>query len=103
MGDRQANTYRRDSVVYAFDPAASGAGAKMLTPLQKLPTLGATDFRSFKIGGVTFLAVSNEQDDTRGGDVSSTIWALRRESKPGNKVSETEQEESPSPGARDEL
>ena len=66
LGDRQANTYRRDSVVYAFDPAASGAGAKMLTPLQKLPTLGATDFRSFKIGGVTFLAVSNEQDDTRG-------------------------------------
>ena len=45
-------------------------------PIQKLSTLGATDFQSFAIGGVTFLAVSNEQDDVLGGDVESRIWAL---------------------------
>lgn len=76
LGDRQANTYRRKSVVYAFDPAAAGRGSDPLMPLQRLPTLGATDFLSFVVGGTTFLVVSNEQDDTRGGDVESTIWAL---------------------------
>ena len=43
----------------------------------QLPTLGATDFCAFTLQGGTFLAVSNEQDDTRGGDISSTIWALQ--------------------------
>ena len=81
-------------MVYSFDPA-SGAGDKMLTPLQKLPTLGATDFRSFEIGGVTYLAVSNEQDDTHGGDVGSTIWALRLEA--------SQAEAPPADGVRDEL
>lgn len=78
LGDRQANSYRRDSIVYAVDfvPSASLRG-QLLTPVQKLPTLGATDFRAFIIDGVTYLAVSNEQDDERGADVGSTIWALR--------------------------
>lgn len=94
LGDRQANTYRRDSVVYAFNPLAE-KGTPMLTPLQKLPTLGATDFLGFSIGGVTYLAVSNEQDDTRGGDVESTIWALRVTPEKGSQRSEE--------GVRDEL
>ena len=81
LGDRQANTYRRDSVVFAFDPGAAD-GQPMLTLAQKLPTLGATDFRAFAIGGVQFLAVSNEQDDTRGGDVASTVWAHRPRTPP---------------------
>lgn len=76
LGDRKANTYRRNSVVYAFDPTAL-AGTEMLTLAQRLPTLGATDFHSFTIGGSVFLAVSNEQDDERGGNVESTIWALQ--------------------------
>ena len=45
--------------------------------VQKLPTLGATDFSAFEMGGVTYLAVSNEQDDWLGGDVRSVIWGLR--------------------------
>lgn len=72
LGDRQRNSYRRDSVLYAFDPDAK-------TPLKKiqaLPTLGATDFTAFDLAGRTYLAVSNEQDDHKGGDVDSTIWAF---------------------------
>ena len=67
--------YRRDSVIYAFDPSAA-PGEEPLSVLQTLPTFGATDFIGFEVGGVTFLAVSNEQDDQAGGDVGSTIWAL---------------------------
>lgn len=77
LGDRHANTYRRDSVIFSFDPDAPKA--KMLTALQRVATRGATDFRAFVIGGMTFVAVSNEQDDTGGGDIGSTIWVLRRE------------------------
>ena len=92
LGDRQANMYRRDSVVYAFNPLAE-EGTPMLTPLQKLPTLGATDFLGFSIGGVTYLAVSNEQDDTRGGDVGSTIWTLRDTPEKGRRSEEGVREE----------
>lgn len=68
LGDRQAGTYRGKSAVYVFDPA----GPTYLSLVQELPTLGATDFHPFDIGGTTFLAVSNEQDDTKGGDVGSS-------------------------------
>ena len=51
--------------------------------MQELDTLGATDFRAFVIKGTTFLAVSNEQDDVRGGDVESKIWALKPERRSG--------------------
>eukprot|EP00746_Dinoflagellata_sp_MGD_P036491 gnl/MRDRNA2_/MRDRNA2_18753_c0_seq1.p1 gnl/MRDRNA2_/MRDRNA2_18753_c0~~gnl/MRDRNA2_/MRDRNA2_18753_c0_seq1.p1 ORF type:complete len:419 (-),score=48.53 gnl/MRDRNA2_/MRDRNA2_18753_c0_seq1:97-1353(-) len=74
LGDRQKNTYRRDSVIYQFDPQNEN---EMLKLVQKVPTLGATDFLGFSISGVTFLAVSNEQDEELGGDVNSFIWALR--------------------------
>lgn len=74
LGDRKANTYRRESVVYAFDPASS----TMLAPIQTLQTHGATDFKAFAIGGTSFLAVSNEQDDAKGGNVPSTLWRLRQ-------------------------
>jgi hypothetical protein len=84
LGDRKANTYRRRSVVYSFEPDGAHAwmgppvlGRDPLRVAQRLGTLGATDFCAFEVGGVTFLAVSNEQDDTRGGDINSTIWALR--------------------------
>ena len=49
----------------------------MLVEVQRLSTLGATDFYAFVISGALFLAVSNEQDDELGGDVGSPIWALR--------------------------
>ncbi len=74
LGDRQANTYRRDSVIYELDVTQ---GSELLSLAQKLPSLGATDFKSFVINGVTYVAVSNEQDDKLGGDVQSTIWRLR--------------------------
>lgn len=80
LGDRQANTYRRSSVVYELDPSST----KPLKRVQQLPTLGATDFLGFIIDGfshrtdgTTYLAVSNEQDDELGGNVGSPIWALK--------------------------
>ena len=78
LGDRQTNKYRRDSVVYELDPSA----AEPLRVVQRLPTLGATDFCGFVIGGTTFLAVSNEQDDELGGDVGSPIWKLQSSGTP---------------------
>ena len=84
LGDRQANTYRRDSSVYAFEPTRSPP----LVLAQRLSTKGATDFHAFALpagadGGTaattTYLAVSNEQDDTLGGDIGSTIWRLQAE------------------------
>lgn len=78
LGDRQTNKYRRDSTIYSLDLNNSAAqGEPLLRLVQKVPTLGATDFRAFSIGGQTYLAVSNEQDDVRGGDIQSTIWRLR--------------------------
>jgi len=68
LGDRQANSYGRDSLVYSCDPEAQPT----LTEGQRLPTLGATDFKAFMVGG----AVPNEQDVTLRGDVRSTTWAL---------------------------
>ena len=80
LGDRQANTYRRDSLIYELDAKKTNDGeGALLTLVQKLPTLGATDFRAFYINGATYVAVSNEQDDTMGGDVKSTIWRLRED------------------------
>ena len=73
LGDRKSGKYRRDSVVYALD--VESRGGDMLTAVQKLPTLGATDFSAFEMGGVTYLA--HEQDDWLGGDVRSVIWGLR--------------------------
>ena len=73
LGDRTANTYRRDSSLYELDATAD---TNPHTLVQSLPTLGATDFKAFEMAGTTFLAVSNEQDDRLGGDVHSTIWAL---------------------------
>ena len=75
LGSRESNSYRRSSVVYSFDPQRTGGG-RPLEPLQELPTLGATDFLGFSMGGEAFLAVSNEQDDARGGDIESPIWVL---------------------------
>eukprot|EP00928_Gymnodinium_smaydae_P080735 TRINITY_DN64381_c0_g1_i1.p1 TRINITY_DN64381_c0_g1~~TRINITY_DN64381_c0_g1_i1.p1 ORF type:complete len:401 (-),score=58.87 TRINITY_DN64381_c0_g1_i1:1142-2344(-) len=72
LGDRQAGTYRRDSVVYELDPSASIP----LSVVQRLPTLGATDFCGFVLRDRSFLVVSNEQDDELGGDVESPIWQL---------------------------
>ena len=63
----------RESALYELDYTHRHPPLKFV---QALPTLGATDFRAFDIGGTTFLAVSNEQDDEAGGDVASTIWAL---------------------------
>eukprot|EP00931_Biecheleriopsis_adriatica_P116468 TRINITY_DN92108_c0_g1_i1.p1 TRINITY_DN92108_c0_g1~~TRINITY_DN92108_c0_g1_i1.p1 ORF type:complete len:460 (-),score=89.25 TRINITY_DN92108_c0_g1_i1:70-1413(-) len=76
LGDRETGKYRRDSVVYELDPVSS-VSDKPLKRLQQLPTLGATDFCGFVIGGISYVAVSNEQDDEKGGDIGSTIWALR--------------------------
>ena len=75
LGDREKNSYRGDSAVYSFDPAPQ-RGAGHLNLVQRLPTRGATDFHAFRINGDAYLAVSNEQDDMRGGDILSTIWAL---------------------------
>ena len=76
LGSRERNSYRRSSVLYSFDPERTAGGCPPLEPLQELPTTGATDFLGFSIGGETFLAVSNEQDDVRGGDIESLIWVL---------------------------
>ena len=85
----------------------------MLTEAQRLPTLGATDFRSFVIAGTTYLAVSNEQDDAHGGDVQSTLWALTGEGQGqgkgehpkrlGDAADDAEDAEGRSPRTRDEL
>eukprot|EP00929_Paragymnodinium_shiwhaense_P078031 TRINITY_DN40355_c0_g1_i1.p1 TRINITY_DN40355_c0_g1~~TRINITY_DN40355_c0_g1_i1.p1 ORF type:complete len:454 (-),score=65.65 TRINITY_DN40355_c0_g1_i1:171-1532(-) len=73
LGDRKTDKYRRDSAVYELQPSAK----EPLKLVQKLPTLGATDFLGFTVDGATFLAVSNEQDDERGGDINSPIWVLQ--------------------------
>ena len=63
-------------MLYELDPAAEPGTRKYLKPVQRLPSLGATDFKAFDIDGKTYLAVSNEQDDRLGGDIDSTIWSL---------------------------
>ena len=73
LGDRQTGSYHRYSHVFSVDPASEPP----MTLLMRLSTRGATDFRSFQIGAACFLVVSNEQDDSLGGDIESTIWALR--------------------------
>lgn len=78
LGDRGTGKYRRDSAVYTLDVTARD-GQDLLTLVQPLPTLGATDFTAFVIQGQIFLAASEEQDDVRGGDVESKIWVLRPE------------------------
>lgn len=55
-----------DSIVYKWNGAA-------FAEFQRIPTLGARDFESFEIDGVTYLAVANERsDDTR--NVDSVIY-----------------------------
>ena len=97
LGDRAGSgsgsgSYRRDSVLYELDPTAP-PGTPPLTELQRLPTLGATDFKAFEIKGTTFLAVSNEQDDVGGGDIDSTIWSLNAAKKKKTKKKKDEKEE----------
>ena len=73
LGDRQKNTYRRKSEVFAFH-------ADRDAPLESaalLSTKGATDFEAFSLAnGARFLAVANEQDDVAGADIESVIWSV---------------------------
>ena len=43
---------------------------------KSLPTTGAVAFVAFDLGGRTYLAVANEQDERRGGNVESVVWAV---------------------------
>ena len=71
LGDRKTNKYRTTSQLYAFD-----VEQVKLTKVQEMPTLGATDMESFSIKGTSYLIAAEEQDDDRGGDIESTVWAL---------------------------
>jgi len=48
-----------------------------LKKVQEIDTVGATDFEAFEGNdGTTYIIAANEQDDTLGGDVDSTLWRL---------------------------
>ena len=76
LGDRQKNTYRRKSEIFAFH---AGRDAP-LESAALLSTRGATDFEAFSLAnGARFLAVANEQDDVEGADIESVIWSVVEE------------------------
>ena len=77
FGDRAAQRYSRSSTVYRLD-LDSGS---LLVPHAELSTEGATDFESFRIDGSTFVVVSNEQNESKGVNIGSTIWRIAGYSK----------------------
>ena len=71
-GDREKKSYARNSPVYeiSLDPEI------VVRRKKSLPTTGAVAFVAFDLGGRTYLAVANEQDERRGGNVESVVWAV---------------------------
>ena len=71
-GDREKKSYSRNSPVYeiSLDPEI------VVRRKKSLPTTGAVAFVAFDLGGRTYLAVANEQDEQRGGNVESVVWAV---------------------------
>ena len=80
FGDRATRRYTRSSTVYRLeldlDLDTSRSGSAHLVPYTELPTEGATDFESFQMDGNTWLVVSNEQNESEGIDIGSTIWRV---------------------------
>jgi len=71
-GDREKKSYKRNSPVYeiSLDPEI------VVRRKKSLPTTGAVAFVAFDLKGRTYLAVANEQDEERGGNVESVVWAV---------------------------
>ena len=71
-GDREKKSYARHSPVYeiSLDPEV------VVRKKRSLATTGAVAFVAFDLGGRTYLAVANEQDEQRGGNVESVVWAV---------------------------
>ena len=71
-GDREKKSYARNSPVYeiSLDPEI------VVRKKKSLPTTGAVAFVAFDLKGRTYLAVANEQDERRGGNVESVVWAV---------------------------
>ena len=80
FGDRATRRYTRSSTVYRLeldlDLDTSRSGSAHLVPYTELPTEGATDFESFQMDGNTWLVVSNEQNESEGIDIGSTVWRV---------------------------
>ena len=70
FGDRVTQRYTRSSRVHRLDLGS------LLVPLAELPTEGATDFETFSVDGDTFVVVSNEQNESEGIDIGSTVWRI---------------------------
>ena len=71
-GDREKKSYKRNSPVYEISLDED----VVVRRKKSLPTTGAVAFVAFDLGGRTYLAVANEQDEQRGGNVESVVWAV---------------------------
>ena len=70
-GDREKKSYARNSPVYEISLDEDGGA-----PEEVPPDDGRRRVCSFRSGGRTYLAVANEQDERRGGNVESVVWAV---------------------------